>query len=90
MVVAQPELPVPVVLEFVRRPSMRALGWPLIIGAYVVWYTFGAWNRYGDSFFPTAVFLNALWKQQQWGGRRWEGLVNTLPTPRVIGDVVNL
>lgn len=37
-----------------------------------------------------AVFLNALWKQQQWGGRRWEGLVNTLPTPRVIGDVVNL
>ena len=51
---------VPVVLEFVRRPSMRALGWPLIIGAYVVWYTFGAWNRYGDSFFPTVVFLNAL------------------------------
>lgn len=34
--------------------------------------------------------MNALWKQQQWGARRWDGLVNTLPTAHVIGDVVNL
>jgi hypothetical protein len=34
--------------------------------------------------------MNALWKAQQWGERRWTGLVNTLPTPHVIGDVVNL
>lgn len=34
--------------------------------------------------------MNALWKQQQWGERRWTGLVNTLPSPRVIADVINL
>jgi hypothetical protein len=34
--------------------------------------------------------MNALWRAQQWGERRWTGLVNTLPTPHVIGDVINL
>ena len=34
--------------------------------------------------------MKALWKSQQWGERRWDGLVNSLPTPRVIGDMVNL
>lgn len=34
--------------------------------------------------------MAALWKQQQWGDRRWSGLVNALPSPRVIADVINL
>ncbi len=51
---------VPAIVAVVRRPFSRAVGWPLIIGAYVIWYTFGAWNRFGEHFFPTAVFLNGF------------------------------
>jgi len=51
---------VPVVVEALQRPALRTLGWPVIIGAYIVWFTFGAWNRFGDHFFPTVVFLNGL------------------------------
>ncbi|CAB4585003.1 unannotated protein [freshwater metagenome] len=51
---------VPAIIEYLRRPVMRALGLPFIIGAYVVWYTFGTWNEFGEHFFPTAVFLNGF------------------------------
>ncbi|MBM3827371.1 MAG: acyltransferase [Actinobacteria bacterium] len=51
---------VPVIVEALRRPVMRTLGWPMVLGAYIVWFTFGAWNRFGGHFFPTVVFLNGL------------------------------
>ena len=51
---------VPAIVSALRRPVARVLGWPVIIGAYVVWFTFGAWNEYGRHFFPTVVFLNGL------------------------------
>lgn len=51
---------VPRITEALGRARGRFLGWPLVIGAYVVWFTFGAWNRFGSHFFPTVVFLNGL------------------------------
>ena len=51
---------VPRITERLGSPLIRATGWPLIVGAYVVWFTFGAWNRFGAHFFPIIVFANGL------------------------------
>lgn len=51
---------VPRVIELLQRSTIRALSWVVVLGAYVVWFTFGAWNRFGGHFFPTVVFLNGL------------------------------
>lgn len=51
---------VPAIVAKLRHPLVRGLGWPMVFGAYVVWFSFGAWNRFGESFFPTVVFLNGL------------------------------
>ena len=51
---------VPKIIDGLGRSSWRLFGWIMIIGAYVVWFTFGAWNRFGAHFFPTVVFLNGV------------------------------
>ena len=51
---------VPKIIAELGRSSWRLFGWIMIIGAYVVWFTFGAWNRFGAHFFPTVVFLNGV------------------------------
>ncbi|MGA0879419.1 MAG: GDSL-type esterase/lipase family protein, partial [Ilumatobacteraceae bacterium] len=37
---------------------MAALSWPLLAMAFVIWFTVGWRNQWGDYFFPWAVFVN--------------------------------
>ena len=51
---------VPRIIETLRKPVFVALSWPLIAGAFIVWFKIGWQNQWGDVFFPWAVFFNGL------------------------------
>ena len=51
---------VPRIIDTLRKPLFVALSWPLIFGAFIVWFKIGWQNQWGDVFFPWAVFFNGL------------------------------
>lgn len=51
---------VPRVLTFLRRRGPSLLSWPLLVAAFVIWFTVGWRNQWGDVFFPWAVLVNGL------------------------------
>lgn len=51
---------VPKVLTFLRHRVMAALSWPLLVVAFVIWFTVGWRNEWGDRFFPWGVSVNGL------------------------------
>lgn len=48
----------PKITSALRRPLAAALSWPVLAGAYVVWFSVGWQNEWGDVFFPWAVLFN--------------------------------
>ena len=51
---------VPRIIDTLRKPLFVALSWPLIVGAFIVWFKIGWQNQWSDVFFPWAVFSNGL------------------------------
>jgi peptidoglycan/LPS O-acetylase OafA/YrhL len=51
---------VPRIIDTLRKPLFVALSWPLIVGAFIVWFKIGWQNQWSDVFFPWAVFFNGL------------------------------
>ncbi len=51
---------VPRVLEMLRRRWVAAISWPILVGAFVMWFKVGWRNEWGEHFFPWAVLVNAL------------------------------
>ena len=50
----------PRIVEKLRTPLAAALSWPILVGAYLVWWKVGWRNEWADRFFPWAVLLNGL------------------------------
>jgi len=51
---------VPRIVEALRRPVVGRVGLLVVLAAYVVWFTFGAFNQYGSFFFPNMVAINGM------------------------------
>ena len=50
----------PRIIERLRTPVAAALSWPILVGAYLVWWKVGWRNDWADRFFPWAVLSNGL------------------------------
>jgi peptidoglycan/LPS O-acetylase OafA/YrhL len=50
----------PRILEVLRSRPASVLSWPILVFAYVVWFTVGWQNEWGHLFFPWAVLVNGL------------------------------
>jgi len=50
----------PRIVERLRTPFFAGLSWPLLVGAYLVWWKVGWRNDWADRFFPWAVLFNGL------------------------------
>ena len=51
---------VPRLIEILRQRFFVMLSWPLIVGAFIVWFKIGWQNQWGDVFFPWGVLFNGL------------------------------
>ena len=51
---------VPLIIETLRKPLFVVLSWPLVVGAFIIWFKIGWQNQWSDVFFPWAVFFNGL------------------------------
>jgi peptidoglycan/LPS O-acetylase OafA/YrhL len=51
---------VPLIIETLRKPLFVVSSWPLVVGAFIVWFKIGWQNQWSDVFFPWAVFFNGL------------------------------
>lgn len=50
----------PIVTSFLRGRVASVLSWPILLFAYVIWFTVGWQNEWGHLFFPWAVLVNGL------------------------------
>lgn len=48
------------ITDMLRTRTASALSWPLLAFAYVIWFTVGWQNQWGDLFFPWAVLVNGM------------------------------
>ena len=51
---------VPAITRFLRSRVATVLSWPILVFAYIVWFTVGWQNEWGHLFFPWAVLVNGL------------------------------
>ncbi len=50
----------PKITEFLRGRLASAVSWPILVVAFVTWFTVGWQNEWGHLFFPWAVLVNGL------------------------------
>ena len=48
------------VQSMLRHPLAAAASWPILVGAFVMWFKVGWRNEWGEHFFPWAVLVNGL------------------------------
>lgn len=51
---------VPAITQFLRSRVATLFSWPILVFAYIVWFTVGWQNEWGHLFFPWAVLVNGL------------------------------
>jgi len=51
---------VPRLVRALQRPLAAAVSWPILAGAFIIWFKVGWRNEWSEHFFPWAVLVNAL------------------------------